>query len=178
MCQRLLVCTLLATGMGCVSAAPAFGAGDDGGQFVALGMKTGAMLALTLALLLLISCILKRWNLFGTRIAGGRRRMRIIDSLYLAPKNSLAIVRVDDQDILVGITPSSISHLASLPPHQDDASGAYDSVPECPGRLPGETVARFVRQCRGFFKTGNGVPVMTVQDVARSRSDHRVVEKT
>lgn len=178
MCLRCRVCMLGAAVAGCACAAPAYGAGGDGGQFVVLGMKTAAMLALTLALLLIVAYGLKRWNLFGSRMAGGRRRLRIVDSLYLAPKNSLAIVHVDDQDILVGITPSSISYLASLPPRQDDAAGTCDNVQQRPDRQPAETITQFVRHCRGLFTAENAVTVAPSQDSAPSRCDQYGTERT
>jgi flagellar biogenesis protein FliO len=44
----------------------------------------------------------------------GQRRIRVIDSMSLAPRQKIVLVRVKDQDILLGITAQQINTLASF----------------------------------------------------------------
>jgi flagellar biogenesis protein FliO len=44
----------------------------------------------------------------------GQRRIRVIDSMSLAPRQKIVLVRVKDQDILLGITVQQITTLASF----------------------------------------------------------------
>jgi flagellar protein FliO/FliZ len=51
----------------------------------------------------------------GNLLGMGQRRIRVIDTISLAPRQKVVLVRVKDQDILLGITVQQINTLASFP---------------------------------------------------------------
>ena len=60
----------------------------------------------------------------GNLLGMPQRRIRILESASLAPRQKLVLVRVKDQDLLIGVTVQQISTLASFP------VGADEAVPE------------------------------------------------
>ena len=69
--------------------------------------------AIVLALLGALLYGLKRLQ-SGNLLGMGQRRIRVMDSMSLAPRQKIVLVRVKDQDILLGITPQEINTLASF----------------------------------------------------------------
>lgn len=71
--------------------------------FVALG-----------AVLLLIAIVAWGLKRFGPKAQLGGSAIRILSRSHLSPKQSLALIRVSDRVMLVGITPDRISHLTTF----------------------------------------------------------------
>lgn len=78
-------------------------------------MDQGQLVRIMLSLLLVVGLILaaawvaRRGGML--RQGGNKRRIHILDSQRLGTRASLALVRVDDREILIGITPQHISLL-------------------------------------------------------------------
>ena len=79
-------------------------------DWLSFAFSFGVVLALLGALLY----ALKRMQ-SGNLLGMGQRRIRVIDSMSLAPRQKVVLVRVKDQDILLGITVQQINTLASFP---------------------------------------------------------------
>jgi flagellar protein FliO/FliZ len=79
-------------------------------DWLSFAFSFGIVLALLGALLY----TLKRMQ-SGNLLGMGQRRIRVIDSMSLAPRQKIVLVRVKDQDILLGITVQQINTLASFP---------------------------------------------------------------
>jgi len=78
-------------------------------DWLSFAFSFGVVLALLGALLY----ALKRMQ-SGNLLGMGQRRIRVIDSMSLAPRQKVVLVRVKDQDILLGITAQEINTLASF----------------------------------------------------------------
>jgi len=78
-------------------------------DWLSFALSFGIVLALLGALLYALKRM-QNGNLLGM----GQRRIRVIDSMSLAPRQKVVLVRVKDQDILLGITPQEINTLASF----------------------------------------------------------------
>lgn len=78
-------------------------------DWLSFAFSFGVVLALLGALLY----ALKRMQ-SGNLLGMGQRRIRVIDSMSLAPRQKIVLVRVKDQDILLGITAQEINTLASF----------------------------------------------------------------
>ena len=70
--------------------------------------------AIVLALLGVLLYAMKRLQ-NGNLLGLPQRRMRIIESLSVAPRQKIMLVRVKEEDILIGVTVQSINLLASFP---------------------------------------------------------------
>jgi len=79
-------------------------------DWLSFALSFGIVLALLGALLYTLKRM-QNGNLLGI----GQRRIRVIDSMSLAPRQKIVLVRVKDQDILLGITVQQINTLASFP---------------------------------------------------------------
>ena len=79
--------------------------------------------AVVLALLGALLYGLKRLQ-SGNLLGMPQRRIRILESASLAPRQKLVLVRVKDQDLLLGVSVQQINTLASFP------VGADEAVPE------------------------------------------------
>lgn len=84
-------------------------------DWLSFAFSFGIVLALLGALLY----VLKRMQ-SGNLLGMGQRRIRVIDSMSLAPRQKIVLVRVKDQDILLGITVQQINTLASFPLSAED----------------------------------------------------------
>ena len=78
-------------------------------DWLSFALSFGIVLALLGALLYALKRM-QNGNLLGM----GQRRIRVIDSMSLAPRQKVVLVRVKDQDILLGITAQEINTLASF----------------------------------------------------------------
>jgi flagellar protein FliO/FliZ len=101
-------------------------------DWLSFAFSFGVVLALLGALLY----ALKRMQ-SGNLLGMGQRRIRVIDSMSLAPRQKIVLVRVKDQDILLGITAQQINTLASFYLSSEElaadaaaqATGAENTVP-------------------------------------------------
>jgi flagellar protein FliO/FliZ len=95
-------------------------------DWLSFAFSFGIVLALLGALLYAMKKMQSN-NLLGM----GQRRLRIIDSMSLAPRQKIVLVRVKDQDILLGITVQQINTLASFPLSAEEI--AADAAAQAPG---------------------------------------------
>ena len=98
------------------------------------------------AVLLLIAIVAWGLKRFGPKAQLGSSAIRILSRSHLSPKQSLALIRVSDRVMLVGITPDRISHLTTFndPVGVDimSASTSANAVPREPfdGLLDSESM--------------------------------------
>ena len=57
----------------------------------------------------------RRLGMLQTPVAGGKRRMNIVESLFLDPRRRVVIVRVDDQDHVLLLSPFGDRAIAAKP---------------------------------------------------------------
>jgi flagellar protein FliO/FliZ len=82
-------------------------------------IKMLASLILIIGLILCVFYFLKRFRGIG-RMAVSGPRIRLIGSLTLAPKRSVAVVEVEGQWLVLGIGTESITLLSTLNPEKRD----------------------------------------------------------
>lgn len=103
--------------------------------------------AIVLALLGALLYVLKKMQ-GGNLLGMGQRRLRVIDTLSLAPRQKIVLVRVKDQDILLGITVQQINTLASFPLSAEEL--AADAEAQTPGA---ETTAPLAQRFADLLKS-------------------------
>jgi flagellar protein FliO/FliZ len=75
--------------------------------FFALGMVLGLIAAAAYGA--------RRLGMLQAPVAGGKRRMSIVESLFLDPRRRLVIIRVDDQDHVLLLSPFGDKTIAAKP---------------------------------------------------------------
>lgn len=95
-------------------------------DWLSFAFSFGIVLALLGALLYTLKR-LQNGNVLGM----GQRRIRVIDSMSLGPRQKIVLVRVKDQDILLGITAQQINTLASF--YLSTEELAADAAAQAPG---------------------------------------------
>lgn len=83
--------------------------------------------ALVIGLLLAMLWALRKLQQGQGFIKRPQQRLQIVENLSVAPRLKIALIRVDEQEILVGITPQSISVL-----HNPTPLSAQAAIPENP----------------------------------------------
>ncbi|MGD8385802.1 MAG: flagellar biosynthetic protein FliO [Desulfobacteraceae bacterium] len=93
-------------------------------------VKTAGSLFLVLGLIVCLFYVIKRMR-FGAPSAAGAARMRLLGTLHLAPKRSVALVEIRDQWLVLGLGTESVTLLSSMTrpeeverPDPEKASGA------------------------------------------------------
>ncbi len=86
--------------------------------------------ALVIALLGALLYAMKRLQ-SGKLLGLPQRRIRVLEVVSVAPRQKLMLVRVKDQDLLLGVTVQQISTLASFPLTDEDV--VAESVPRSAG---------------------------------------------
>lgn len=87
------------------------------------GEAMPSLLRMVSALAIVIACIygglwlLKRTMGRG-RTAGGGRTLEVIETVAVAPKKTVSLIRVADKSVLVGVTDSTLSVLTELSPEE------------------------------------------------------------
>ena len=76
-------------------------------------LRSGAMLAFVIALLVSILYVVRRFAPMN-RTKKGKQKIQIIAAHHLAPKERLVLVQVLDRQILLGVTPHTITTLVDL----------------------------------------------------------------
>jgi flagellar protein FliO/FliZ len=93
-----------------------------------------ASFVLVLGLLGATLWVLRRMG--GRSIRGAGGRLALQESLWLGPRQRVALIRVDDQEILIAITQQQVTMLTRLPlvdaPDNDLSLGASDRGPQRP----------------------------------------------
>jgi len=101
-----------------------------GADVAASAVKTLGSLFLVLGLIVCLFYVIKRMR-FGSPSASEAARMRLLGTLHLAPKRSVALVEVRDQWLVLGLGTESVTLLSSMTrpeeierPNPENASGA------------------------------------------------------
>ena len=82
-------------------------------NLIGTGLKTVAMLAIVLGLLILLLYFMKRF-LFVSRGVKGDLLIKILSSLHLSPKERIEVIEISGERIVLGITPGNITFLTKL----------------------------------------------------------------
>jgi flagellar protein FliO/FliZ len=81
-------------------------------------LRTAAGLVLTLGLIGLAALALRKFGMLQPQALGAPRRMRVVETLFLDPRRKVVLVRVDDAE-----------HLLLLSPFGDRALGQAEAAP-------------------------------------------------
>jgi len=95
-----------------------------------------ASFVLVIGLLFATLWVLRRLGGRSLRGAGGR--ISIVESMWLAPRQRLAVVRVDQQELLVAITQQQISLLTVLSPVATESQSGLQAEDSGPSGHPEE----------------------------------------
>ncbi len=102
-------------------------------DWLSFAVSFGTVLALLGTVLYLVRRLQRRG------MAGlPQRRIRILDSLSVGPRQKIVLLRVKEQDILIGISVQQISTLASFAPDDSEAPPVSDPVPDTAAGAGGE----------------------------------------
>lgn len=95
------------------------------GETAGAGMMVRMLLSLALVLALIVAAgaLLRRWTQTPRR-SPATCQLEILASTPLAPKKQLVLARAVDRILVLGVTESSITKLASLPSSATQASAA------------------------------------------------------
>ena len=113
------VCTVLC-GASTVMAQPDTAAGDLTGA----ALRTIVMLALVIGLMLGLVWLLRRLNLPMTAAVGSRRNLRVLESLSVAPRQTLMVVQAGSRVLLVGCCQQGMQFLTTLDEYPTDTAAA------------------------------------------------------
>ena len=99
-----------------------------------------AVVKLMVVLLLIVgtSIVARRWFPFGP-IGKTERQMQLIETIRLSPKQALHLVRIGDQQMVIGATDQNVTLIASFDGEPDPVPGS-ESQPQ-----PGADFASLVR---------------------------------
>jgi len=95
--------------------------------------------AVVLALLGVVLYALKKMQ-NGSVLGMGQRRIRILDTVSIGPRQKIILLRVKDEDILVGVTVQQINTLAGFPLTGDEIAADQASPP--PSTEPSAPLAK------------------------------------
>jgi len=95
--------------------------------------------AVVLALLGVVLYALKKMQ-NGSLLGMGQRRIRILDTVSIGPRQKIILLRVKDEDILVGVTVQQINTLAGFPLTEEEI--AVDHVSPPASTEPSATLAK------------------------------------
>ncbi|MEN9761191.1 MAG: hypothetical protein RI906_1017 [Pseudomonadota bacterium] len=98
--------------------------------------------ALVIALLLATLWVLRRMGANGLRKQAGRR-IQLVDSLWLGNRQRLVLVKVNGQEILVGVSQQSVVPIERWPDSQPD------QITEVPSELQPGMRERFLSALKG-----------------------------
>jgi flagellar protein FliO/FliZ len=100
-------------------ASAAVGAAETGGNSALFSLI--APLLLSAAAVVVVGLLLKRWRITFGSSTGPLHLMHVI---ALGPRERLALVKVGNKYLVLGVTPTTISRVAELDDIQDTASGS------------------------------------------------------
>lgn len=112
-------------------------------------LTNALIFGLVLALLGAVLYVLKRMQ-NGGLLGMPQRRIRVLEMIAVAPRQKLVLVRVKDQDILVGVSPQQITSLASFPLTAEEV--VADSAPQGPGPDGGNSLTPLARRLSEMLK--------------------------
>jgi flagellar protein FliO/FliZ len=105
--------------------------------------------AIVLALLGGVLYVLKRMQ-SGNLLGNAQRKIRVIEAISVAPRQRVVLLRVKDQDILVGVSPQQINHLASFPLTAEEV--VAESTPHAPGADGANSLTPLARRLSEMLK--------------------------
>ncbi|MGA0800592.1 MAG: flagellar biosynthetic protein FliO [Steroidobacteraceae bacterium] len=79
-------------------------------------MRYISAIILVAALLALAIWVLRRFNVAGVGVPS---RLKVVSHLSVGTREKLLVVRFGDEDVLLGITPHSITRLGAVPADSD-----------------------------------------------------------
>ena len=90
------------------------------GELETAALRTVAALGLVVGLIVCLFYVFRRWR-FGALATNNQAAMRLVGTLSLAPRRSLALVEIDDQWLVVGVGADHVTFIAKLerPPEPD-----------------------------------------------------------
>lgn len=92
-------------------------------DFFTAFVRMAAVLACIVGLLLAIAAALKKFNMLNRSLFGSQRTIRVLETAYLGPKQSLALVQAGRDVLLLGMTQQSITFLSKIDLHGKDKAG-------------------------------------------------------
>jgi flagellar protein FliO/FliZ len=75
--------------------------------------------ALVIGLLLALLYALKKLQRANPFIKGQQQRLHIVETLTVGPRQKIAIIRCDEQEFVIGISPQGIQSIGSVHPPQE-----------------------------------------------------------
>jgi len=82
--------------------------------------------AIVLALLAGVLYVLKRMQ-SGNLLGMPTRKIKVIEMVSVAPRQKVVLLRVKDQDVLIGVSPKQINAIATFPVSAEEI--ASDTIP-------------------------------------------------
>jgi len=98
-------------------------------DFIAAFVRMVAVLACVIGLLLVVAAALKKFSLLQRPLLGARRSIRILETAYLGPKQSLALIQAGRDVLLIGLTQQTITLLTKIERASLSADPASDVLP-------------------------------------------------
>lgn len=82
--------------------------------------------AIVLALLAGVLYVLKRMQ-SGNLLGMPTRKIKVIEMVSVAPRQKVVLLRVKDQDVLIGVSPQQVNAIATFPVSAEEI--ASDTIP-------------------------------------------------
>ena len=99
--------------------------------------------AIVLALLAGVLYLLKRMQ-SGNLLGMPTRKIKVIEMVSVAPRQKVVLLRVKDQDVLIGVSPQQINAIATFPVSAEDM--ASDTTPTTAINEGGNSLAPMARK--------------------------------
>lgn len=112
-------------------------------------LTNALIFGLVLALLGAVLYVLKRMQ-NGGLLGMPQRRIRVLEMISVAPRQKLVLVRVKDQDILVGVSPQQITSLATFALTAEEV--VAESAPQGPSPDGGNSLTPLARRLSEMLK--------------------------
>ncbi len=104
---------------------------------------------IVLALLGGVLYVLKRMQ-SGNLLGIVQRKIRIVEAVSVAPRQKVVLLRVKDQDILIGVSPQQINHLASFALTAEEVIA--ESTPQADGHDGANSLTPLARRLSEMLK--------------------------
>jgi len=99
--------------------------------------------AIVLALLAGVLYVLKRMQ-SGNLLGMPTRKIKVIESVSVSPRQKVVLLRVKDQDVLIGVSPQQINAIATFPVSADELTS--DTTPTATINEGGNSLAPMARK--------------------------------
>ena len=99
--------------------------------------------AIVLALLAGVLYVLKRMQ-SGNLLGMPTRKIKVIEMVSVAPRQKVVLLRVKDQDVLIGVSPQQINAIATFPVSAEEM--ASDTTPTTAINEGGNSLAPMARK--------------------------------